>query len=147
VIVFQDGSTLVTSLAGRIFKNGLRYSLIVLFCLGAFSCSSRDTTSSTAPGTRQVSVIGVQARDFAQGQREAHYKKHGQQFGAITIDQYLDQARSLLNAPAGKDVLEKTRPNGDILRYRVSTGEFAVMTPRGRIRTYFKADMRYWMKQ
>ena len=135
------------SLAGRSFKNGIRYVLIGLSCFLAFSCSSRDNTPSTAPETQQVSAIGVQARDFAQGQLEAHYQKHGQQFGAITIDQYLDQARSLLDAPAGKDVLEKTRPNGDILHYRVSTGEFAVMTPRGRIRTYFKTDMRYWIKQ
>ena len=133
-------------LAGRVLKNITRYSLIGLFCFLAFSCSVRDT-SSTAPATQQVSVTGVQAHDFAVGQLEAHYQKHGMQFGGITIDQYLGQARNLLNAPAGQDVLEKARPNRDILHYRVSTGEFAVMTPRGRIRTYFKTDMRYWMKQ
>ena len=69
------------------------------------------------------------------------------QFGTITIEQYLAQARELLDAPAGKDVLEKTRTNGDILHYRASTGEFAVMTATGRIRTYFEADANYWMKQ
>ena len=99
------------------------------------------------PREAQSRVNAVQAHDFAPGQLEAHYHKHGQQFGAITIDQYLVQARLLLDAPSGDDVLEKIRPNGDILHYRVSTGEFAVMTPHGRIRTYFKTDMRYWMKQ
>jgi len=97
--------------------------------------------------TRTSTTAGVQAHDFAPGQLEAHYQKHGGQFGAITIDQYLNQAREILDAPAGNDVLEKMRPNGDILHYRVSTGEFAVMTPHGRIRTYFKTDFGYWMRQ
>ena len=134
-------------LASRALKNITRHSLIGLSCFLALSCSSGDLPSSTAPATPQVSAAGVQARDFAPGQLEAHYQKHGAQFGSITIGQYLGQARNLLNAPAGQDVLEKIRPNRDVLHYRVSTGEFAVMTPRGRIRTYFRTDMRYWMRQ
>ena len=73
--------------------------------------------------------------------------KHGYQFGNITQEQYLENARELLKCSAGNDVLEKTRPNGDILHYRVSTGEFAVMARDGRIRTYFKTDYQYWMRQ
>ena len=131
----------------RVLKNVVRFSLIALACVLALSCSSRDTSVATSPETRQVSAVGIQARDFAPGQLEAHYQKHGQQFGSIAIEEYLAQARSLLDAPPGKDILEKIRPNGDILHYRVSSGEFAVMTPRGRIRTFFKTDMRYWMRQ
>lgn len=89
----------------------------------------------------------VKAGNFASGQLEAHYLKHGDQFGQITQEQYLQGARALLDAPAGGDVLEKIRPNGDIKRFRVSTGEFAVMTKRGRIRTYFKTDYGYWLRQ
>jgi pyocin large subunit-like protein len=128
-------------------KKFSRLCILFLCCLCAFSCTSRDTASSTPQEARGGASAEVQAHDFAPGQLEAHYQKHGQQFGAITMDQYLDQARNLLNASVGNDVLEKIRPNGDILHYRISTGEFAVMTPRGRIRTYFKTDMRYWMKQ
>jgi len=90
----------------------------------------------------------VKAGNFAPGQLEAHYLKHGDQFGGITEEQYLQGARDLLDAPASADVLEKIRPsNGDIEHFRVSTGEFAVMTKRGRIRTYFKTDYGYWMRQ
>ena len=85
--------------------------------------------------------------DFAPGQLEAHYAKHGYQFGSITQEQYLQGARDLLDAPGGKDVFQKARPNGDILRYRASTGEFAVMAGNGRIKTYFKTDYHYWLKQ
>jgi pyocin large subunit-like protein len=129
-------------------KKFSRFSILILICFFALSCNSRDTQSSTSQETRKGSAAaGVQAHDFAPGQLEAHYRKHGEQLGAITIDRYLDQARDLLDTPAGNDILEKVRPNGDILHYRVSTGEFAVMTPRGRIRTYFKTNLRYWMKQ
>ena len=89
----------------------------------------------------------VRAGDFAPGQLEAHYLKHGYQFGQITQEQYLQGAQALLDAAPGGDVLEKIRLNGDVEHFRVSTGEFAVMTKRGRIRTYFKTDYRYWMKQ
>ena len=71
--------------------------------------------------------------------------KHGYQFGKITQEQYLQDAQTLLDAPAGGDVLEKIRPDGDIEHFRVSTGEFAVMTKRGRIRTYFKTDYGHWI--
>jgi pyocin large subunit-like protein len=89
----------------------------------------------------------IKAGDFAPGQLEAHYLKHGDQFGNITQEQYLQGARALLDAVAEGDVLEKVRQNGDVERYRASTGEFAVMTKRGRIRTYFKTDYGYWLKQ
>jgi len=89
----------------------------------------------------------VRAGNFAPGQLEAHYLKHADQFGSITQEQYLKGARALLDAVVGGDVLEKIRSNGDIKHFRVSTGEFAVMTKRGRIRTYFKTDYGYWLRQ
>jgi pyocin large subunit-like protein len=98
------------------------------------------------PDLQAQDFTGVRAGDFAPGQLEAHYLKHGYQFGQITQDQYLQGAQALLDAAAGGDVLEKIRPNGDIEHFRVSTGEFAVMTERGRIRTYFKTDYGYWLR-
>ena len=89
----------------------------------------------------------VRAHNFAQGQLEAHYAKHGYQFGSISQEEYLHAAQALLDAEPSSDVLEKIRTNGDIEHYRVSTSEFAVMTKRGRIRTYFKTNYRYWLRQ
>ncbi len=124
-----------------------RFFLVLFFCLSAVSCSQEKSEAPLSSAIRGDQVAMIQARDFAAGQLEAHYRKHGYQFGNITIEQYLDQARSLLDAPAGQDIQEKIRSNGDVLRYKGSTGEFAVMSKSGRIRTYFKTDFRYWMKQ
>ena len=130
-----------------VLRNFARACLVFLLSFWTISCSQQDVVSPPAFQAASGHSVSATAKDFAPGQLEAHYQKHGYQFGSITIDQYLDQARGLLNTPAGDDVLEKIRPDGDVLRYRNSTGEFAVMTPRGRIRTYFKTDMRYWMRQ
>jgi pyocin large subunit-like protein len=127
------------------FKKFIGYFFLVLICVFAISCTQGDAQSSAISEISINHVANVRAGDFAPGQLEAHYQKHGYEFRNITQEQYLEGARALLNT--GKDVLEKTRTNGDILHYRVSTGEFAVMTSQGRIRTYFKTDYRYWMKQ
>ena len=130
----------------RMLKNLIRF-LLIGSCLWAASCSSREDAASTNQQERPAIAAAVQAHDFAPGQLEAHYQKHGDQFGGITREQYLAKARELLNAAVGNDILEKTRPNGDVMHFCVSSGEFAVMTPHGRIRTFFKTDMRYWMRQ
>lgn len=110
--------------------------LFVLISLFALSCSQQNSDQPHG-----------KALYFAPGQLEAHYLKHAYQFGDISQEDYLEDARALLNAAAGNDVLEKVRPNGDVLRYRVKTGEFAVMTKEGVIRTYFKTNYQYWMRQ
>ena len=119
----------------------------IFLCLFFISCSQRDVSSPDTSATDEIYISKVQAGDFAPGQLEAHYLKHGYQFGNITQEQYLEGARALLNTKPDKDVLLKKRSNGDILRYKASSGEFAVMTNEGRIRTYFKTDYRYWMRQ
>jgi pyocin large subunit-like protein len=128
-------------------KINLRFFLITLISICALSCSNQPTAPSAVSETNTGSTTNVKAGDFAPGELEAHYAKHGAQFGDITKEQYLENARALLNAASGQDVLEKTRSNGDVLHYRISTTEFAVMTREGRIRTYFKADYKYWMRQ
>lgn len=122
-------------------------SFFIFTCLVFISCSQHEASSPVISATNEIYVSKVKAGDFLPGQLEAHYLKHGYQFGNITQEQYLESARLLLNAKPGKDVLLKKRSNGDILRYKVNTGEFAVMTSEGRIRTYFKTDYRYWMRQ
>jgi len=129
----------------RIFK--IRFLLLIFLCIFTLSCSHKSSPSPSASKFNLSNTADVKAGNFAPGQQEAHYLKHGYQFGNITQKEYLERARSLLNTPAEKDILEKRRPNGDLLRYRVSTGEFAVMAGDGRIKTYFRTDYQYWMKQ
>jgi pyocin large subunit-like protein len=82
----------------------------------------------------------------------SHYIKHvvkQKEFGNITIDEYLEGARKLINSKPGGNILTKTRSNGDILFYNQSTNEFAVVTKDGVIRTYFKPKegIKYFKRQ
>jgi hypothetical protein len=127
----------------KIFKLILFVALIVFFN----SCAQQTDQPPPDSSSNIVQSRSVLAGDFYPGQLEAHYLKHKSEFGDITIEEYLNNARQLLNSASAKDVLEKIRDNGDVLHYRMSTGEFAVMTKDGRIRTYFKTNYRYWLKQ
>jgi pyocin large subunit-like protein len=117
----------------------LRFLLFVVVGISSSLCYQPDLAAWDS--------TTVQAHNFAPGRLEEHYQKHGYQFGHITEEQYLEGAQALLDAEPGPDVLEKIRFNGDIEHFRVSTGEFAVMTKRGRIRTYFKTHYEYWLSR
>jgi hypothetical protein len=73
-------------------------------------------------------------------QLQDHFDRHGGDFGATTPAEYEQQADRFLNDPPGEGVLEKVRPNGDVVRYNPVTDEFGVTQPDGTIRTYFKPD-------
>jgi filamentous hemagglutinin len=49
------------------------------------------------------------------------------------------QAEAFLTGPKVGGVLEKVRPNGDIVRYNPVTDGFGVASPTA-IRTYYKPD-------
>ncbi len=67
--------------------------------------------------------------------------------GFATQADYLRAAQALVRGGPGVEAL--TRDGGDTLFYRTATGEFAVLSNRGVIRTYFKPDdgPRYWERQ
>ncbi|MBF0489629.1 MAG: hypothetical protein HQL15_03290 [Candidatus Omnitrophica bacterium] len=121
--------------------------LLIGISLCAVSCSKQEAPEAVSSQGSAALTHGVKARDFAPGQLQMHFTKHGYQFGAITEEEYLEDARKLLDAPVGTDLLEKVRENGDIEHYRPSTREFAVMTRTGRIRTYFITRPGYWERQ
>ena len=68
---------------------------------------------------------------------DSHFEKHGQEFGNITQEEYLEQVNALVQSSV-EDVLTKTRSNGDVMYYRESTNEFAVKSARDVIKTYFR---------
>jgi len=125
----------------------MRYFFLAVICLLSISCSQQEAQAPNLLEANKSYVSNTQVGDFAPGQLAAHYQKHGYQFDNISQDEYLAGARALLSGVADNDLLEKRRSNGDTLHYRVSTGEFAVMASDGRIRTYFRTDYQYWLRQ
>jgi hypothetical protein len=69
-----------------------------------------------------------------------HFARHGNDFGAMTSDEYAQRADKFLNRAASAGTLETVRPNGDIVRYDPTTDEFGIVKSDGTIRTYYKPD-------
>src|ERR1035437_4840576 len=75
-----------------------------------------------------------------------HFGEHsanGEAFGATDADDYERRASKFLCEPVPPRVLACTRKTrsggvGDRLRYDPQTREFGIVTPNGRIRTYYE---------
>jgi pyocin large subunit-like protein len=79
---------------------------------------------------------------------ERQFARNGDDFGASTVDAYIDKAHAFVGDPP-KGTLRHTRSNGDKLFYDPKGNVFAVATSAGAPRTMFKPDdgMAYWEKQ
>ena len=85
----------------------------------------------------------------SRAQLEAHYGKHGREFGRITARRYLELAQALRDAPAGGSVLQAMRPDGVITRFDRRTGFFGAYNRDRTIRTFFIPNdgERYFRRQ
>ena len=79
---------------------------------------------------------------------ERQFDRNGKDFGASTVDAYVDKAHAFVGDPP-KGTLRHTRSNGDKLFYDPKGNVFAVATSAGAPRTMFKPEdgMAYWEKQ
>ena len=84
----------------------------------------------------------------AEENAQYQYDQHGQELGAKSLDDFLSKTHAFVDRPA-KDVLVKTRANGDRLMYDPQTGLFAVARSDGAPRTVFKPNdgEAYWKAQ
>jgi pyocin large subunit-like protein len=80
---------------------------------------------------------------FAAGKWLSHFAKHGSRLGFKTSIEYLRGAQALTRGGPG---VSKFQRGTDTLFYKAATNEFAVLTNKGIIRTYFKPKdgIRYW---
>jgi hypothetical protein len=121
--------------------------------------TSRDRSRSSPPGPAPVARDDRDrgrdrerdrdreaAPQFAPGQLEQHFRKHGHEMGFATQEDYLHAAQALVRGGPGVETYQR---GGDTLFYRESTNEFAVLSDRNVIRTYFRPDngRRYWERQ
>ena len=120
-------------------------------CVSRHSVSGTPTAAPQAPSRTTSDKPNIRTNiGFASRQKLLeHYEKHGAEFGSITIEQYLSQAQTLRDRPAGGKVLEFIRADGVVTRYDRDSGDFIAFNSDGTIRTYFKpnAGERYFLRQ
>lgn len=83
---------------------------------------------------------GTGARFADQAKLDDHFNRHGADFGATSPTQYQQMADNFLTGPRGANTLERTRANGDVVRYDPTTDAFGVVSSNGTVRTYYVPD-------
>lgn len=134
---------------GRLFavrtgRFGVLALLILLFLAVACGSPQAPPTQAQKPndaveGSSAFSHVKRPDIGFASRQKLAdHYRKHGREFGSITMEQYLRGAQELRDRPAGGTILEAARPDGSVTRFDRESGDFIAFNRDGVIRTYFR---------
>jgi len=123
--------------------------MCVLVMLSFAACGSSDQGNGSSYVSTESTADGSQFRTKAM--LDSHYEKHVQdqdEFGNITKDEYLKMAQNLVDHP-GKSVLTKKDSDGNTLYYDKDNNTFAVKSPDGYIRTFFKpqAGIDYYDRQ
>ena len=93
-------------------------------------------TTQNSGDQRGYARIGFHSRQ----QLDAHFAKHGAEFGRVTQQEYLRQAQLLRDASVGGSVAEIKRPDGTVSRYDRASGAFVAFDADGTIRTFFKPN-------
>ena len=120
-------------------------ALLILVCL-TVACGSPQAPPTQVQKAKpavedSASPSHIKRPDvgFASRQKMVdHYRKHGREFGTITMEQYLRKAQELRDRPAGGEVLETVRPDGVVTRFDRESGDFIAFNREGVIRTYFR---------
>jgi hypothetical protein len=69
-----------------------------------------------------------------------HFVDHGAEFGLKAASEYEAQAGQFLITAANSDIRQKILDDGDVVRFNPKTNEFGILSPDGRIRTYYILD-------
>ena len=105
----------------------------------------RATVPQATSSAAKTSKVGWTSR----ASLESHFRKHASEFGNITLDEYLDQAKALRDAAVDASVLEIVRKDGVITRFDKPSGSFLAFNKDKTIRTFFRPDdgERYFRRQ
>ena len=105
--------------------------------------------SAAAPEAERGRPVWSEARNRTPEEgAQRSFERNGADFGAATVDAYIQQAHAFIaDPPAGTETVQ--RRNGDTLYYQAATNTFAVVDRNGVPRTMFKPDdgPTYWAQQ
>jgi len=72
--------------------------------------------------------------------RQDHFVRHGRLVRATSPSHYELLAARFLSCPPQSNLHQKTRSNGDLVRYNEVTEEFGILSAAGVVKTYFVPD-------
>ena len=99
-------------------------------------------TEDSAQYVYPIEEVNTDLQFRTEQKLEDHYQKHvidQQEFGDISVEDYLYFAQELMTVVDGEDTLTK-EIDGETLYYDPDTNEFGVLSADGYIKTFFKPE-------
>lgn len=138
----------MTDLRPRTRNSVLGLLAALVLCLGiGFGTAGIPQADSPDQGGTSANIGGENQPQLAfrsASKLQDHFEKHGAEVGCSTAEEYLAAANDLV---ANEQALSKTQADGDTAYFLERTGEFAVVSPDGHLRTYYLADRDYFDRQ
>lgn len=138
----------ISCTAGKV-KNGKFTLKVKGLKAGDYTVTVQDKSNKSNAVKIKVKVTEEVNYSFRSKQLyDSHYKKHGDEFGDITQEEYLEKANELIDNQSDS-VLRKRSDDNDYLYFNKDTNEFLVLSEDGYIRTYFipNSGIKYWERQ
>ncbi|WP_368240489.1 phage minor capsid protein [Clostridium paraputrificum] len=91
----------------------------------------------------------LKANFSTQKKFDKHIEKHLKEYGDITPEDYVNIARDLLAAPLSNDIEGFISKDGFLFKYKISTNDFTIGRPDGKISTLYKPIKGYdqWLEE
>lgn len=78
------------------------------------------------------------AKGFNKTTLQDHFERHGAQVGATSVEEYAAKAVKFANNVDRKNCITMKAWNGTTYKYNKKTNEFAIITKKGIVITYYK---------
>ncbi len=138
---------MIVMIFARMIKSTVSYLLLGLSLASCLAgCSTHRVTREGSNGTASTSAQASTAQlapsvGFASRERLLeHYRKHGGEFGNISIEEYLRAAQALRDHALASSIVEAARTDGVITRFDRENGTFIAFDRDGIIHTCFRPN-------
>lgn len=114
---------------------------------------NREQPVGTVANKPKESILNnrkwLKANFSTQKKFDKHIEKHLKEYGDITPEDYVNIARDLLAAPLSNDIEGFISKDGFLFKYKISTNDFTIGRPDGKISTLYKPIKGYdqWLEE
>lgn len=114
---------------------------------------NREQPIGTVANKPKESILNnrkwLKANFSTQKKFDKHIEKHLKEYGDITPEDYVNIARDLLAAPLSNDIEGFISKDGFVFKYKISTNDFTIGRPDGKISTLYKPIKGYnqWLEE
>ncbi|MEG0034554.1 MAG: hypothetical protein RR734_03105 [Bacilli bacterium] len=102
------------------------------------------TNGSKHQGEKDARIGYAWAKDFSKGGLDNHFKKHGNQFGVKSKEEYASQSVHFANTINRKQYKSLIDYNGTTYKYDIKNAILAIITKDGYVISYHYIRKEFW---